>query len=46
MDYLQEFVDLNEYVKEYGPLKDEQVMQILFQQSHAVAYLHHNKIAH
>jgi hypothetical protein len=22
------------------------VMQILFQQSHAVAYLHHNKIAH
>ena len=46
MEYLEGFSDLNEYVKENGTLEDNLVMQVVYQISHTVAYLHQNSIAH
>lgn len=46
MEYLEGFIELTDYVTKYGTLSDNQVMEIVYLLSHAVAYLHNNGIAH
>jgi serine/threonine protein kinase len=46
MEFCDGFMDLNDYVKENGPLEDDQVMQVVYLTAHSIAYLHKLKIAH